>query len=579
MVQTADILHKRLQLLEGRGYKAYKEIKGEYDFSGYVLFIDYVQGDPFATPSRFRIMIPQDTAQFPKTLARNKMRQIALADYLCRQFHLQARKKSKSRGIGKSGLIEIDVPAQAVLARTAVMVKTDEIEIRFFLGLPARGRTILGKQAIEMIFEDLPNIVEKALLFQNLDAAAVQSFVETVEDAEAMRDQLGPRNLVAFVGNGAILPRESGIDAHPLKSGAVPFQSPAAFQVTLDRPNAGEIQGMGIPVGVTLVVGGGYHGKSTLLRAIECGIDNHPLGDGRESVVTHPDAVKIRAEDGRAVSGVNISPFINNLPLKQSTHAFSTKNASGSTSQAANILEALEVGTSLLLIDEDTAATNFMIRDHRMQELIAKAQEPITPFIDKVRQLYTEQGVSCILVIGGSGDYFETADYVIAMENFLPRDVSDEAKAIAEKYRSERTKEGGSTFGEITARAPLHKSLNPKSRTREVFIKTPDIETILFGNETIDLSAITQLAEKSQVRAIAHALLYVKTHHVDGKSTVSQIADRLMREIDADGLDVLTGMPYGDLACFRRFEWAAALNRLRSLRIAPNTSENPESTS
>lgn len=578
-MQTADILRKRLHLLEGRGYKTYKEIKGQYTFSGFTLLIDHVQGDPFALPSRFRLIIPQNPADaFPEALTQNKIRQIALADYLCRQFHLQAKKKSKNRGIGKSGLIAIDAPKQAVLARTALMIDANQLEARFFMGLPARGRSILSQQAIEMIFSDLPEIVEKALKFKNLDADTLQSFVETVEDAEDMRNQLADRGLTVFVANGAILPRKSGIDSHVLQGDVVSFQSPPAFEVTLHRPNAGAIVGMGIPLGITLIVGGGYHGKSTLLRAISLGIYNHPPGDGREYVVTHPDAVKIRAEDGRAISGVDISPFINNLPLKQSTDIFYTENASGSTSQAANIIEALEVGASLLLIDEDTAATNFMIRDHRMQELISKKQEPITPFIDKVRQLYSDHGVSSILVIGGSGDYFECADRVIAMENFRPRDVSAEAEAIAEKYRYERVHEGGCAFGNITSRTPLPESVNPKSRTREVYLKVPDIETILLGNERIDLSDLEQVAEKSQVRAIAQALLYAKTAYFDGKRSISSILDCLMREIETKGLDVLTGIPYGDLAVFRRFEWAAALNRLRSLRIATKEALNQKNT-
>ncbi|MFQ5588392.1 MAG: ABC-ATPase domain-containing protein [Nitrospiria bacterium] len=565
---TAEDLKNKLRQLDGRGYKAYKDIKGRYTFPAYTLCIDYVQGDPFATPSRFRIIVPQETAQFPKTLTQNKIRRIALADYLTRRFHYHAKQKSKNRGIGKSGLIEIDRPRQEVLARTSATIDDVRLEVRFFIGLPARGRTILGGQAIEMIHSDLPQIVEKALKFQNLDQKAVRLFVETVEDAEAIRSQLKNRGLVAFVGNGALLPRKSGIDPCPLDGPAVPFQSPPAFQVTLNRPNAGDIRGMGIPAGVTLIVGGGYHGKSTLLRAIEFGVYNHPPGDGREFVVTDADAVKIRAEDGRAVSGVDISPFIANLPQEQSTRDFSTQNASGSTSQAANIIEALELQPSLLLIDEDTAATNFMIRDHRMQELIAKEKEPITPFIDKVRQLYREYGVSSLLVIGGSGDYFETADQVIALENYRPHDVTKAAKAIAEKYASERTPEGGGSFGTIRERAPLPQSLNPKKAAREVYLKTHDVETIIFGAEKINLSAVEQLVEPGQARAIAHALLYAKAHYIDGERTLSEITDRLMHDIENEGLDKLTGIPYGDLAVFRRFEWAAALNRLRTLKIA-----------
>ena len=101
---------------------------------------------------------------------------------------------------------------------------------------------------------------------------------------------------------------------------------------------------MGIRKGITLIVGGGYHGKSTLLKALEAGVYNHIAGDGREFVITDDTAFKLRAEDGRSITGVDISPFIKNLPNKKDTVHFSTEDASGSTSQAANLMEALESG-------------------------------------------------------------------------------------------------------------------------------------------------------------------------------------------------------------------------------------------
>ena len=198
-------------------------------------------------------------------------------------------------------------------------------------------------------------------------------------------------------------------------------------------PNNGEITGMGIRKGVTLIVGGGYHGKSTLLNALEYGIYNHIPDDGREFVVTNADAVKIRAEDGRSIQSLNIDPFISNLPFDQDTTEFSTANASGSTSQAANILEALEVGASTLLLDEDTLATNFMIRDIRMKTLIAKEKEPITPFVEHVRSLYEEKGISTVIVMGGSGDYFSLADVVIGMIEYSPHDLTSQAHQIVKE--------------------------------------------------------------------------------------------------------------------------------------------------
>ncbi len=284
-------------------------------------------------------------------------------------------------------------------------------------------------------------------------------------------------------------------------------------------------------------------------------------------MVTHPTAVKIRAEDGRSITGVDISPFINNLPQGRSTTQFSTQNASGSTSQAANIIEALEAGARLLLVDEDTAATNFMIRDRRMQLLIAKNQEPITPFIDKIRQLYTDYGVSTILVIGGSGDYFDVADTVIAMENFQAQDVTARAREIASLYTSERRPEGGKDFGALTPRVLSPDSLNPSRGQYLVKWKVRDINTLAFGTDDIDLSAVEQIAETGQLRAIAAAMVYAQQQYLDGQHTLAQILARMMADIEAKGLDLLMPFPEGDLVMFRRFELVAAINRLRSLKV------------
>ncbi|MCU0570029.1 MAG: ABC-ATPase domain-containing protein [Oculatellaceae cyanobacterium Prado106] len=471
---TQDQLYQTLLRLDNQSYKAYKQIAGRYQFPGFTLAIDYVQGDPFAAPSRLRVMVPQRQAQFPSELFQSRSREVALRDYLNRQFDRVAGQMREKRGSGKSGLIAIAPPQQQVLERTAVWIDEQQVEARFVVGLPARGRTILGRQAAELICEDLPEIVQRTLLYASLNAKAIQRHVETVEDADWLRSQLAPHNLVAFIPDQAILPRQSGVDDRPLEAKtALPFQSPASLRVEFDRPNQGKIMGMGIPQGVTLIVGGGYHGKSTLLKAIALGVYNHIPGDGREQLVTDAAAVKIRAEDGRSIVRVDISPFINHLPQGRSTQQFSTENASGSTSQAANIMEALEVGAKVLLVDEDTSATNFMIRDRRMQALIAKDKEPITPFIDKIRQLYQDYGVSTILVMGGSGDYFDVADTVIAMTDYEPTDVTDAARAIAQTYSTDRAPEGGDRFGTIQPRIPVQKRLD-SPRERRSWSDRPD---------------------------------------------------------------------------------------------------------
>ncbi|MDQ7028317.1 MAG: ABC-ATPase domain-containing protein [Ardenticatenia bacterium] len=568
--RSADELRRLLARLDGRGYKAYKEIAGAYRFPGFVLFVDHVQGDPFAAPSRLRVRVPQARAGFPPELYSTPSRAVGVENFLARQFAAVARATDRQRGTGHSGRIAIDAPGQEVLRRTAVTITESWVEARFTVGLPARGRTILGQQAIELLLEDVPHVVARTLHCRAHDPEVVRCHAEVNEDADWLRAQLTRHGLVAFVADGAVLPRRSGVDDRPLAEGVVvPFESPPSLRVRFHLPNGGLIEGMGIPKGVTLIVGGGYHGKSTLLRAIERGVYNHCPGDGREFVVTVPDAVKIRAEDGRSVTCVNISPFIDNLPFGQSTRHFSTTNASGSTSQAANIVEALEVGTSLLLIDEDTSATNFMIRDHRMQELIAKEHEPITPFIDKVRQLHDELGVSTVVVLGGSGDYFDVADTVIALHAYRPWDATAQAKAIAARYATGRRPEGGDRFGDMSARAPDPRSVDPSKGRREVRVKAHGTRAIQFGQATIELEAVEQLVHPAQTRAIAAALVYARHRYMDGQRSLRQIVELVMRDVDEQGLDVLDRRMVGDLAAFRPQELAAALNRLRTLVMYP----------
>ena len=571
-LKPRDQLRHLFRRIDGRGYKAYREIKGAYAFGNFSLCIDHVQADPFAAPSRLSVQVELDKAAFPSWLYLKKTRSIALADFVARIFDRAIRKRvRKSRGTGRSGLFSIDSGAQEVLERNSVVITEAFLEVRFGVGLPAAGRTILGRQAEEMLFEELPTIVDQALFYKNLPAEAVKNHVETVEDQEALRRQLQERNLVAFVGNGSILPRRSGVDDRPLMTRegtmVVPFESPPDLEVKLSRPHSGPIRGMGLPEGITLIVGGGFHGKSTLLRALERGIYNHIPEDGREWTVSTDSAVKIRAEDGRYVEKLDISPFITNLPYGKDTTAFRTENTSGSTSQAANIMEALEIGTKLLLIDEDTSATNFIIRDARMQALVAKEKEPITPFVDKVRQLLDNHGVSTVLVMGGSGDYFEVVDRVIAMDQYRPVHVTKEAKRIVESSPKKRVAEGGSHFGKLPNRRPSAESFDASRGKREVKIDAKGLGTILFGTTTIDLSALEQLVDPSQTRAIGEAIFYYANHYACQSLSLLEGLQHLMEDLDRDGLDVLTTHKVGNLARPRIFEIAFAINRMRSLRV------------
>ncbi|MFO7772933.1 MAG: ABC-ATPase domain-containing protein [Dehalococcoidia bacterium] len=567
-MQSAEDLRRTLRRIDGRGYKAYKDIAGTYDFGECMVCVDHVQGDPFASPSRVRVKVPQRLAGFPPDTFSHISREIALCDFLTRRFCQAARKYCQGkRGTGKGGAILMDAAKQEILERTSVFVTQTTVEARLAIGLPAFGRSVAGQHAEAMFFTELPQVVRASLFFGNLDKGALYRHVQVAEDADLLREQMAKLGLVAFVADGAILPRASGIDPHPLAAGrVVPFESPESLRIRVELPNRGTITGMGIPRGVTLIVGGGYHGKSTLLQALELGIYNHIPGDGREFVVSNPHTMKIRAEDGRRIEKVDISPFIANLPFGQDTTAFSTDDGSGSTSQAANIVESLELGAQVLLIDEDTSATNFMIRDRRMQELVAKDSEPITPFIDKVGQLYSELGVSTILVLGGSGDYFDVTDLVVWMNDYKPYEVTQIARTVADKYRAERRPEGGEHFGTVRKRIPLAHSFDPSQGRREVKISPRGLHSISFGTHIIDLGAVEQLVDASQTRAMGDAVYYA-TKYMDGKRTLREITNTVLADIRTKGLDVLNPKPVGDYAAFRGLELGSAINRLRTLKV------------
>lgn len=571
----AQKLKSLIKKIDGRGYNAYKELKGFYQFADYILDIVHVQGDPFATPSRLRILISREKAAFPGQAHLTKSREAALRDFVNRKFFDSCKKFSKgNRGTGKSGLITIDEPGQEILERTTVFIHSEELELRFFCGLPAHGRRIAGGGLIQMLFDELPNIVKDSLFYSSLDSKSVFQHLELNEDADFLRNALSEKGLISFVADGAILPRRSGVDDRPLvesnleNSPLVPFASPDSMRVEVDLPNKGKITGMGVSKGITLIVGGGFHGKSTLLRAIERGIYNHIPGDGREYVVTDSSAIKIRSEDGRSVTKVTITPFISNLPYNIDTDSFSTANASGSTSQAANIIEAMEAGSRVLLLDEDTSATNFMIRDHRMRELISKDMEPITPFIDKVEQLYREKGISTVLVMGGSGDYFDVSDFVISLDKFRPLDISEKARAIANKHKKERSPEGGDSFGLVKERFPRASSMDASSGRREVKISNRGLDIIQFGRSSVDIRYLEQIVDEGQLRAIGYAMHYIKQFMKENIS-FGDIIKEVCKKIDREGLDMLSpaGMAW-DFAHFRALEFAFAVNRLRTLEMA-----------
>ena len=559
-----DNLKHLLDQIDHCGYKAYKQLQGDYQFPDFRLRIDHVQGDPFADPSRCRIFIKPDTINLDQGLYGNRIRRIALEDYLGRCFAAAIQQHVKgSRGSGKSGEMAIAQYGQQVLERNAVLVDDGAVELRFQLALPADGRAVNAGQAKVMFFDELVNLVQAVLQSVKEDSASVQRHVDSVEDQQYLRQQLTSKGLVAFIADGAILPRMSGIDDHPLGQ-AVPFCAPSSMAVELDRLHGEPLRGLGIAKGITLIVGGGYHGKSTLLHAIERGVYDHIPGDGRECVVTDPSAFKIRAEDGRAITGVDISPFINNLPQGKDTQQFSTQNASGSTSQAANIIEALATGAETLLIDEDTSATNFMIRDERMQALVAKDKEPITPLVQRIRDLYKNNGTSVVLVMGGSGDYFSVADTVIMMDNYIPKDVSNEAKALANKAVP---LEAGELEIHPLRRVPRAQCFSAELRQGKDKIQAFETRALRYGKQEVELSRVEQLVDPAQLRAIGYLIRYSVDRFSQERIDLVEGLAKALGDVKADGLDQVTPFTVGTLAMPRIQELAAVVNRMRKLEL------------
>lgn len=564
-IASSSDLQSLLRRIDHKGYPAYKDTKGKYQFGQYMLSIDHVQGDPFASPSKVSLLIPGKNAGFDSYYYENKFRRIAFQDYLLRCMEKKVRENSfQAKGSGKSGLLGISRPGQEVLERSACVVdaKTGDITVRMEIGFPANGRTINARELEKILFDILPRCVKSALLMPAHRKERLDAVVHLAEDQQYIREQLPALGLVAFVANGSILPRSSGVSSYPMKE-AVPFQSPQSMEMTLALPHYGELKGMGIRKGVTLIVGGGYHGKSTLLEALELGIYNHIAGDGREYVITDASAMKLRAEDGRSIQKVDISMFIRNLPNGKNTEAFYTEDASGSTSQAAGTVEAMEMGAALLLIDEDTSATNFMIRDALMQRVVSRDVEPIIPFIDRVRELYEELDISTILVAGSSGSYFHKADCIVQMNSYVPIEITALAKKEAERFPLEME---ALPLAGVPRTARVVTKDTGFAGDHRIKMKTMGLDGFSINRETVDLRYIEQLVDSEQVNALAQLVKYMKLHMFDGKKTLGQAVEEMYTRLETQGFQsVCDGMISGNLAMPRKQELYAALNRCREL--------------
>ena len=553
-MKNSEELRQQLRSINRKSYPAYKGLKGLYHFGNYILSIDHVQGDPFASPSHVSIQISHRDAGFPVEYYKDTLTGTTLCDYLTRQFEKQVSQYIfRAKGSGKSGLLTVSHCGQEILSRTACEITEKGITARFFVGFPANGRTINATELEKILFDFLPVCIQKSFFYSSLNAKELQNYIELAEDQEFIRQTLPAKNLCAFIADGSILPRESGISSRPMKA-SVPFTSPDSLRISINLPHKGKITGMGIPKGITLIVGGGYHGKSTLLNALELGVYNHIPGDGREYVITDATAVKLRSEDGRFIKDVDISMFINDLPNKKDTRCFSTLDASGSTSQAAGIVESMEAGSHLFLLDEDTSATNFMVRDAFMQQVIQREKEPITPFLERAEDLYKKAGISTILVAGSSGAFFHIADTIIQMDNYVPKDITASVKKLCSQYPlpavSVTDFQLPHSHRIMSRPAESSKHLRHNSRgnhsdsgaAKPERLKTRISGTDGFslGRQEIDLRYTEQLIDAEQTAALGLLLKYAVEHLADGRRTLPEIVQFLWKNLSLHGLSFFT---------------------------------------
>lgn len=580
-MKNSEELRQQLRSINRKSYPAYKGLKGLYHFGNYILSIDHVQGDPFASPSHVSIQISHRDTGFPVEYYKDTLTGTTLCDYLTRQFEKQVSQYSfRAKGSGKSGLLTASHCGQEILSRTACEITEKGITARFFVGFPANGRTINATELEKILFDFLPVCIQKSFFYSSLNAKELQNYIELAEDQEFIRQTLPAKNLCAFIADGSILPRESGISSRPMKA-SIPFTSPDSLRISINLPHKGKITGMGIPKGITLIVGGGYHGKSTLLNALELGVYNHIPGDGREYVITDATAVKLRSEDGRFIKDVDISMFINDLPNRKDTRCFSTLDASGSTSQAAGIVESIEAGSHLFLLDEDTSATNFMVRDAFMQQVIQREKEPITPFLERAEDLYKKAGISTILVAGSSGAFFHIADTIIQMDNYVPKDITASVKKLCCQYPlpsvSVTDFQLPHSHRIMSRPAESSKHLRHNSRgnhsdsgaAKPERLKTRISGTDGFslGRQEIDLRYTEQLIDAEQTAALGLLLKYAVEHLADGRRTLPEIVQFLWKNLSLHGLSFFTENQ--KISCGyatpRIQEIYACLNRYRGL--------------
>lgn len=491
-------LYQKIRSLDGKPYGTYKNLATrEWDFGDFVLEFIHVQGDPYAPASRVLLRAKLATLGYAPEWGSDFEHRLALSDFLYRRLGRMVQERYP----GKDAAVVFDTAGPEMLVRNSLWIDNGEIRACLQVRLPGEGRKIQAELAAEILTMVMPDLVAAGLYYTQGDEPAMQRHYRVLAERKEILAELEGRGLCAFVPDGAVLPRASGLSEMPLE-GAVSFAAPAELAVTLNACGR-EIRGMGIPKGITVITGGAFHGKSTLLQALVRAVYPHVPGDGREGIVVDDTALRVGVEDGRSVRGTDLSMFVRDLPGGISTKDFSTLSASGSTSEAANLLEAMEAGARTFLIDEDSSAVNFLIRDVRVRKLLGDEREPLIPLTDRIRSL-ASAGMNFILVAGACGDYLDIADNIIVMANY--RAECARASVIANREGDENPIGSTSELAEVPQSRPfaaymqpLQKHVRPASAVeRQVKVKLAGDSLLQIGFLVADTSRLVTLVNKQQ---------------------------------------------------------------------------------
>ena len=529
-------LYYKILRLDKKGYGAYKSLRGTYKNGGIELEVFHVQGDPFAQPSKLIYRMPREQANFSSKLWGDPKRRVAAADFLHRLVYQKVQEGFAveiEEGYSGKPYLKVPQPLEFAVPRTAVMLTDQGIEFRFFAGLPGTGRKVEARPCATLLCDQLTSLVGEVTLLDNEELEALENHVDCFLRQEFIREELTKRDWVAFVEEGSILPRESGRSQKPMLE-AIPFESPKDLFESFDSP-WGEIKGMALGKGLNLIVGGAFHGKSTLLDALKFGVYNHIPGDGREGVVTLNDSVELRSENGRSIRNTNMSPMFTSLP-HSSPSDFSTDDASGSTSQVSSLVEALQVGAKLLLMDEDECSVNFLYKDNLMKQLISNNHDSLNPLLDCLPQV-RDLGVSLILVAGASGEYFQHSDRVIVAQSYKYLECTQKAKEIQTTKTtsySEGTFELSRSFNKEFW-GPLLKSVQHCTKPR-----FKDTRALVWCGAPVDASKLSSLCCNEQSRALLKALQkwvfkYSDKEEIDLAEMMDEVKKIKMSQIDDGG--------------------------------------------